>query len=238
MISTPPELIVFGGTFDPPHLGHKLLIEAAARIFPTARVLVVPNPATPIVSGQMKAGISASFDDRMEMCRLAFEELEPQIQLDVSDIELSLGPPHYTVRVLRHLSSQAPGIRMAFLMGQDQIQVFDKWQEPKKILELVDLIVVGRKTHPELSAPTSLSKDVADLLRRMGILALEEKGNFRLPDYGRVVFLAEEPVSEAQSSLLRSGNEGMKRDSRGWLSPVVREYIAQHKLYQVKPNVR
>ncbi len=234
----PPELIVFGGTFDPPHLGHRLLIEAAARIFPDAKIMVVPNPATPLVRGQLKAGISAGFYDRLTMCGLAFEDLRPAVKLEISDIESQIGPPHYTIRVLQHLTSESPSTRIAFLMGQDQVLSFDQWQDPKKILALCDLIVVARKIHPDLAAPTVLSTDVTDLLGRMGVVAVQEKGLFELSDYGRVIYLAEEPVSDAQSSLLRSENEGMKRDSRGWLSPAVREYIAQHKLYQVSHNVR
>lgn len=141
----PADLIIFGGTFDPPHLGHSSCLLAAHQAFPKARIIVIPSIASPTGINTSKAP-KASFADRFHMCELAFTSLE--LPLEISRIEENLPTPSYTIQTINALKAnkQTPIKRFALIIGKDQLQAFSSWKEPKAILKDCDLIVMDRQT--------------------------------------------------------------------------------------------
>src|SRR3989338_4932354 len=101
--SQEPDFILFGGAFDPPHDGHRNCIQIVKHRFPKAEICVVPSLITPATTSENKTA-TASFDDRMAMCKIAFWNLEVQ----TLDVEKYLPAPSYTVQTLEHLSKQYP----------------------------------------------------------------------------------------------------------------------------------
>ena len=127
---------IFGGTFNPPHLGHVRLAKAAADMLGLDRVLVIPDCVPP-----HKAEASlADGASRLEMCRLAFSDPV----FEVSSIELDRGDKSYTVETLRSLKEEFPEDEFYLIVGSDMLDTFRKWYRWEEILELARLCGAGR----------------------------------------------------------------------------------------------
>jgi nicotinate-nucleotide adenylyltransferase len=129
---------VFGGTFNPPHLGHLICAEAAADALGLDRVLLVPAAAPPHKDVPGDPGP----DIRMHLTRLA---AAGNPRLEVSDIELRRQGPSYTVDTLRELAEREPAARPVLIMGGDMALGFAGWREPEVIAGLARFAVVERE---------------------------------------------------------------------------------------------
>ena len=109
---------VFGGSFDPPHLGHTLLAAYALTAYELERVIVVPTFAHPFAK-QLSA-----FEDRMRMCELAFADLR---KLEISDIEQQLPVPSLTLNTIEALSKLHSGVQLRLLIGSDLTAQTSSW---------------------------------------------------------------------------------------------------------------
>ncbi|MFN2385289.1 MAG: nicotinate (nicotinamide) nucleotide adenylyltransferase [Thermoanaerobaculia bacterium] len=128
---------VFGGTFDPVHVGHIEPVEAAAEKFGLERVLYVPARVSP-----HKGPPAADPRHRVAMLALALEGRPArQILLD----ELDRQPPSYTVDTLRHLSARLLHDEIWLLMGTDTLAGFAGWREPEEILRLARIAAFHRE---------------------------------------------------------------------------------------------
>jgi len=132
---------VFGGAFDPPHLGHVALVESALEQFGFERVLVVPAGDPP------HKAVSTPAEIRAHLAELAFAGVA---RVEISPIELEPDGPRYTIETLRRLSESYNDL--ALLVGADQFAGFLGWREPEAILELASLAVASRPgyDHDEL----------------------------------------------------------------------------------------
>lgn len=129
-------IAIYGGSFDPPHKGHKLLAENLMKICGADRVIIIPAFLSPF-----KETSSASSGDRLKMCSLAF----PEDYFTVSDIEIKRGGKSYTVDTLRQIKAENPDARLFLFMGDDMLLSFDKWYKYREILKLCK-IVCGCRT--------------------------------------------------------------------------------------------
>lgn len=133
------KLGVFGGTFDPPHLGHVAVAKDALRNLGLDRVLFVPAHVSPFKMGE--SGITPP-ELRLEMVRAAILG-EPG--LEASRIELDRAPPSYTVDTLRELGSRYPDAQLVLLLGTDQWASFGRWKSVGEIAALATLAVLERE---------------------------------------------------------------------------------------------
>ena len=124
---------VFGGAFDPPHLGHVALVRAALEHFGFERVLVVPAGDPPHKAVATPAKI------RAQLAGLAFADIP---QAEISPLELAPGGPRYTVDTLQRLRESYDDLTL--LVGADQFAALLGWREPDTILELASLAVANR----------------------------------------------------------------------------------------------
>jgi nicotinate-nucleotide adenylyltransferase len=135
---------LFGGSFDPPHLAHRALAEAALAQLALDRVVWMPAARSP-----HKAGLEpASGADRVAMLRLLTAD-EPRFEID--ERELGRAGPSYTVDTLRELHAEHPGTAWWLVIGQDQYARFDTWHAWREILALAGLAVAardGQAVHP------------------------------------------------------------------------------------------
>jgi nicotinate-nucleotide adenylyltransferase len=129
-------VIVFGGSFDPVHVGHLILARDVKEHFGASRLIFVPAALSPF-----KDRHSASAEDRLNMLRLAVEQEEG---FSVEDLELRRGGRSYTVDTLEELSKNIPE-KLYFLMGMDSFLSFHRWKRYRQILRLVGLIVMDRE---------------------------------------------------------------------------------------------
>jgi nicotinate-nucleotide adenylyltransferase len=129
---------VFGGTFDPPHIGHLLLAADARDALQLDRLVFVPAGTQPFKS---HAPPVASGQDRLEMVRLAVADDANYV---VDDAEISRAGLSYTVDTLEHLSGRYTGARLFLLLGEDALSGFQKWRNPQRIRELASLAVMKR----------------------------------------------------------------------------------------------
>lgn len=129
---------VFGGTFDPPHVGHLLLATDAREALLLDRLIFIPAGAQPF---KVETPPVASAGDRLEMVRLAVAD---DANYAVDDAEISRKGLSYTVDTLEHLAARFRGAELFLLMGQDALAGFPQWRNPGRIRELATLAVMER----------------------------------------------------------------------------------------------
>jgi nicotinate-nucleotide adenylyltransferase len=129
---------VFGGTFDPPHIGHLLVANDAREALELDRLIFVPTGAQPF---KIDTPPVASGQDRLEMVRLAVAD---DANYAVDDAEINRKGLSFTVDTLEHLSERNPAARLFLLMGEDVLAGFEKWRSPARIRELATLVSVSR----------------------------------------------------------------------------------------------
>lgn len=127
---------IFGGTFNPPHLGHVALAQAAVKALSLDKLIVVPANMPP----HKIPGSLADANARIEMCRLAFDGPV----FSVSDVEIRREGISYTVDTLRYFSSEYPDAELFFIIGSDMLDGFRNWYRWEEILSLARLCVAGR----------------------------------------------------------------------------------------------
>lgn len=132
---------LFGGTFDPIHLGHLEVVRAAFAEYQLQKVIFIPAFQSPFKYQSPEA----SAQDRLAMTRLALEGFSHPYE--VSDWEIKQGRLCYTVEVLEWFRSLYPEAQLFWLMGADGYDGFSKWKNPERILELADLLVAPRVGH-------------------------------------------------------------------------------------------
>lgn len=134
---------VYGGTFDPVHLGHLLLAESCREQCRLDRVIFIPAGVPPHKQGrELTAGPL-----RAEMLELA---IAGHAEFSVDRSEIKRSGPSYTVETLRGLRQDCPDDELFFLMGTDSLAEFSLWKEPREIASLASLIVVNRGPHARL----------------------------------------------------------------------------------------
>ena len=127
---------LYGGTFDPIHLGHLILAEACREACGLDRVWFVVAGAPP-----HKPGGRTDVGHRLEMARLA---VAGNPSFEVSEIETRRPGPHYSVETLEAVARERPGDELFFLIGADSLVDLPHWREPAKILKLASLVVANR----------------------------------------------------------------------------------------------
>ena len=140
---------VFGGTFDPVHLGHLRAAEAAREVLRLDRVLFVPAGAPPHRQGPVASAL-----DRYAMVTLA-TAVHPRFV--PSDLELQREGPSYTVQTLEHLRERLPESELFLILGSDAFAEVGTWREPDRVRSLCTLAVIARPDSPAHEEPLALA---------------------------------------------------------------------------------
>lgn len=128
---------VFGGSFDPPHVGHLLVVTDAAERLGLERVLFVPTAAQPLKQGRQAAPAAV---------RVAMVEalVGDDARFAVERLEVDRGGLSYTVDTLATLADRWPGRELVLLAGADVLATFARWREPHRVRQLATLVVLAR----------------------------------------------------------------------------------------------
>jgi nicotinate-nucleotide adenylyltransferase len=157
-------IAIFGGTFDPPHLGHLIVASDACEALHVDRLLFVPAADPP----HKRGSVVASGERRRTMVATA---IAGDDRFDVDDLELRRGGVSFTVDTLRELSGRHPDAELVFLLGVDQFLEFSTWREPEEIARLATLGVLARGG--ETIPPAGPFGGVPVPVRRIDISATE-----------------------------------------------------------------
>lgn len=128
---------LFGGSFNPVHLGHLVMAQDALERFGLDRVLFVPASTPPHKSG---AALLAA-DHRIEMLRIA---VEGDSRFEVSDEEIRRGGVSYSVDTIRAMKDRYPAARLHFIVGGDTLRELRTWKSIEEILTLCEIVTVAR----------------------------------------------------------------------------------------------
>jgi nicotinate-nucleotide adenylyltransferase len=127
---------IYGGTFDPIHLGHLILAEQCREACGLDRVLLIATGSPP-----HKPGGRTPVAHRLEMVRIAIAGHPAFV---ASDIEARRPGPHYSVETLEAIRGDHPGDDLSFLIGADSLADLPAWRAPGRIAELATIVVVNR----------------------------------------------------------------------------------------------
>ena len=212
----PARIALFGGTFDPVHLGHAALAEAALARLPLAEVLWLPSG-----SPGHRAPPGASARDRLAMLRLATAN-NPRYRIDAAKLESP--EPTYTVHTLARLRAQLGGAQpLVLLLGSDSFLSLPTWLRWRELFELAHIAHVSRSGHPagDGGTPPELAAEIARRAAPAEQLAASAAG--------RIAAFSMPPVDISASAVRAQLAAG--RDTRHLLHAAVLAYIQSQHLY-------
>jgi nicotinate-nucleotide adenylyltransferase len=195
----------FGGSFDPPHLGHLAVARAAAAAFSLERVLFVPTAQQPL----KPEGAVADYADRLTMVELLCAD-DAGFEASAVESPRGEGGPNYTVETLTRLRAElAAGDEIYVLVGADAFRELRRWRDPQRLLALAEWVVISRPGFSLEEVVQGLELSANELAR---VHRLEE--------------MAEPASATVIRERLRAGD-----DCAGLLAPAVVSYIRARGLY-------
>ncbi len=203
------DIAIYGGSFNPPHLGHICAANAAREQLQPQKLFLVPDYEPPHKA--LEAGSPAP-EERLALTKLAAAGIPGA---EVLDIELERAGKSYTSDTLRELHARYPQSCLCFLMGTDMLLTLDEWHEPETILSLAAVGVFARSGGEREAIETKR-------------VELEKR-------YGASVILIESEPVDISSSALRGLLPG--RGGREYLSDAVYAEIIRLRLYGAKPEL-
>ncbi len=137
---------LFGGSFDPVHLGHLLMAQAAREEVGLERIFFVPAAHSPF----KPEGHPAEAEKRLLLLRLA---LAGDTGSEVDDVEIQRGGVSYTVDTIRSYAAKFPGAELFYLIGADNTAQLPKWRESTELAKLAEFLVIPRPGEPTAPLP-------------------------------------------------------------------------------------
>ena len=214
----------FGGSFDPPHLGHLAIAHAAQQTLALDQVLFAPVGLQPL----KPRGSCASFEDRAAMVQLAIAN-EPSFALSLLDApKPGQTIPNYTFETLEQLRQSHPkDTELFLLLGADSLRTFHHWHRAAEIPYLAQLIVASRPNESLIGLqslmPPSISIDPSPNQPNTYQLANPAGSQSQLTLLPNLHY-------EISATALRKAMQSNAAPQQ--IPPPVLEYIRQHRLYQ------
>lgn len=206
---------IYGGTFNPPHLGHLFSARSAMEKLGLEKLIFMPAGTPPHKT--LPAG-SPTGEERAELVRLACDSLLLRDKAEVSDLELRREGKSYTADTLRALREQYPDDELWLLMGTDMFLSLQNWREPETICALANLCAFARQETDSIEA-------------------LKAQGKYLKETFGAVsrVIPQEQiiPVSSTQLRELLGQGKGKE-----YLAPGVYGYILRKGLYSTHADLK
>lgn len=212
-----PVVGIFGGTFDPIHIGHVHCALQVLKQCPIEQIRLMPCHLPP---HRTSPGVSAQ--QRADMVKLAIANHQ---QLALERLELEQDRPSYTAVSLQQLQQRMPHCKLAFIMGMDSFNQFTHWYQWQCILQQADVIVCRRPEYEQLSAASQALVDAKQII---------DAELLQQPHVGRILLL-DNPLLPTSATSLRqqlAKNHSQPDD----IDPSVWNYIQQHQLYTGKDN--
>jgi nicotinate-nucleotide adenylyltransferase len=197
---------IFGGTFNPPHLGHLICAQEALVQLCLDRVLLVPARIPPHKAVEDEPGP----EHRLELCGLA---VAGDPRLEVCALEIERGGPSYTVATLEVLHDSSPDQELYLILGGDVAAGLPSWHEPERVLTLATPAIAKRRGTAKGAVEAALA---------------------RLPGGERAEFFRMPGIGVSSTMVRRRVRERLP--IRYLVSDGVAAYISQHSLYGGTPH--
>ncbi len=197
------KVAMFGGSFNPVHLGHTGLVARMIEQFGLDKVYVIPTFSTPLKDNTpMLPPLH-----RLNMCRLAFDGV---LKAEVSDMEILREGKSYTSDTLQNLSNLHPHSELYLIIGADSFMQLPLWHEAQSIFDIATILTVTRD-----EIDTSLLNTTR--------IEYEQK-------YNAKIFIVKDPIAPISSTLIRNAIKN-KEEYKHLLPVRVSDYIKMNGLY-------
>ena len=197
---------LFGGTFDPPHIGHLILSAETHAQLSLDRLLWVVTPDPPHKQGQPITPL----EHRLAMVKLAISD---DRHFELSSVEMDRHGPHYALDTVKIISEQYPSADLVYLMGGDSLRDLPSWHRPADLVAALRFIGVMRRPGDSIDLP-ALENTIPGLIAKV-----------RFVDAPLLDIAAHEIRQRVANGC----------PFRYFLPPAVYEYIVEHNLYHL-PN--
>ncbi|MBM9547232.1 nicotinate-nicotinamide nucleotide adenylyltransferase [Leptospira sp. 201903074] len=137
------DVLFFGGSFNPPHRGHRHVIETISKSFPEALLYICPNFVSPFKLGEK----AFTAEEIWKLCLAEFEGFLSR-KVILWDKEIKEPTVSYTIDSLNSLQSLYPDAQISLVIGEDNLNSFDKWKSYIDILKATKQIIVVRRDSP------------------------------------------------------------------------------------------
>ena len=199
---------IYGGTFNPPHIGHIQAAKQAVTALGLSKLLIIPDRIAP---HKVMPDGSPTPEQRLRMLQIAFRDCP---EMEVSDIELRREGVSYTWETVTQLKKMYPDVQLVLLMGTDMFLSFHSWVKPEVILQNASLGVFYRGDKGEKAS-------------------IEEK-KIQMEASGASVALVENDVINISSTQMR--RLLAFRCAADFLPEGVLDYIRENRLYDTRTN--
>lgn len=221
------KIAVFGGSFNPLHIGHAMLADTIVTELGYDKVLFVPTFITP----HKVCGGNVTSTQRLEMVQ-AFCASMPGGHFETDTCEFDRGGVSYTSDTLEFLTQKYSGKlegKLAFVMGDEVAAEFDKWRNPQKVSDLADLIIVHR--YPDVGALERMLYTDGVSNKPSGAYKGDFAVQFNRDTFAYPHIYIENPMLPVSSTDVRKRiSEG--KSFRYLVPPAVYEYIEKNGLYK------
>lgn len=202
----PEKIILFGGTYDPVHIGHIEVAQSAAGAIGASKVILIPARRSP----HKEQKPAAPDNDRIAMLKLA---IAGKSVFQISPVELNRAEPSYTIDTIRHFRQKfGPDCQLYWLIGADMLKDLPRWYKINELFKECTICVMNRGgfDRPDCGSLTAkLGKEAVEKLRQNQI---------------ETQFI-EISSTDIRQKLLDSKEAGQ------YLHPEVLDYIKTHRLY-------
>jgi len=222
------KIAIYGGSFNPPHLGHVEAARTVAAVLAPDRLLIVPASVPP---HKALADGSPTAQQRLELCRLAFADIPGA---EISEIELRREGKSYSYDTVRLLREENPDAQLILVVGTDMLLSFEKWYQFRYLLENCTLAVLARGEDDldELRAAAAYLRESYDadvtVLPHEPIAISSETIRERLGIRGGEDYLSDAVYAE----IIRRRYYGAK-PSLPWLREKTLEHLDEHRVAHV-----
>lgn len=164
---------LFGGSFDPPHIGHVLVAQDAREALRLDHLLVIPAAAQPLKQGQQTPA-----EHRLAMTRAAFAGVAG---VEVDAIEIDRGGLSFMVDTVETVRRKFPGAQLHLLMGEDVVPTLPRWREPERLLAMVQLVILTRDSgqSPAEAQEGQIANAIRLATRRVDVSSTEIRARVR-----------------------------------------------------------
>jgi nicotinate-nucleotide adenylyltransferase len=152
------KIAIYGGTFDPIHIGHLHVISEIISRKLADRILLIPAGQPQLRDAQTVA----SPTDRRAMCQIALKDLASEVasKVEVNPIEILRQGPSFTIDTVEAVAKSYPGDEIALIIGTDAFAKIDQWHRTRELQDMVEFIVIDR---PEFPGSPTLDIDALNI---------------------------------------------------------------------------